>query len=273
MGSMTGDSSRTILQGALRRLLRPLVRLCISHSLPIQDFIESAKICFADLAKEELDKSQGEITDSRISIITGLHRRDVKRLRLDDVKLGKNTALLTKVVGQWLSDPKFTTKSGTPRVLSLGGDSSDFSELVRKVNKNLNPATILFELERVGTVARGPRGLQLKKETFIPVGDTQEELAILAMDNEDLFNAALENIFQEQEIPNLHRRTEYDNVRPEVAEELQRWLLKEGLQLHKRAREYISQFDQDIQPIENYSKKGIRVVLGTFGKIYKGNGS
>ncbi|RIL12652.1 MAG: hypothetical protein DCC75_00075 [Proteobacteria bacterium] len=43
---------------------------------------------------------------------------------------------------------------------------------------------------------------------------------------------------------------------------IRKWLLNQGIQLHKRARIYLSRFDRDLNPSPD--KGGARVVVGAF---------
>ena len=244
----------------LSALLRPAVRLALRHGGSVQELIECLKLVIFEEAQREISRSKNEATASRISLITGLHRRDVTRLSKNETKFGSVDAVPLKVVGYWQSARK-------SKALSFGTDSSEFNALCRAVSQDVNPASVLAELERVGAVIRDGDKVKLVKESYIPSGDASTGLSVLADDASDLFEAAHENITAPKEIPNLHRRTMYDNVHPDAVPELRRWLMEEGLALHDRARKKISQFDQDICPSKR-PKKGVKVVLGTFGKVF-----
>ena len=243
----------------LAALLRPAVRLALRHGGSVQELIECLKLVIFEEAKREIKTG---VTASKISLVTGLHRRDVTRLSKNETKFDSSDSVPLKVVGYWQSARK-------SKALSFGKDSSEFNALCRAVSQDVNPASVLAELERVGAVVRDGDKVKLVKESYIPSGDASAGLAVLAADASDLFEAAHENITAPKEVPNLHRRTMYDNVHPAAVPELRRWLMEEGLALHERARKKISRFDQDINP-SNCPEKGVKVVIGTFGKVYEG---
>ncbi|MGB8275288.1 MAG: DUF6502 family protein, partial [Alphaproteobacteria bacterium] len=62
------------LVAALRRLLRPLVRLLVAEGIPFMYFTNLLKGVFVDVAVEEFRIKGKEQTDSRISLLTGVHR-------------------------------------------------------------------------------------------------------------------------------------------------------------------------------------------------------
>lgn len=264
---MVANLERKVLLTALRLVLKPIVQFCFHHSIKIQELVELAKAAFIDVARAELDRRGERSTDSRLSVMTGLHRRDVVRLSEDELKLDRPIDLITKVIGQWQQDTRFVTKDGVPRVLSAGSEDSEFTALVRSVSRELNPATLLRELERVGAVEWGRgRNLKLVVQAYTPKGDLQAGFRILSEDMSDLLAAAEENIVMGPEIPNLHSRTAYDRVRAEALPEIRRWLLKEGHLLHEKARAFISQYDQDINPSPSFRGRVSRVSVCTFSQ-------
>jgi hypothetical protein len=223
------------------------------------------------MTREVLASDGQETTTSRVSIVSGLHRRDVRRLLDENPAIKTGVSLTMRVVGQWRTGPDFVTAAKKPKVLTFGTEDSEFHQLVASINKDLNPATVLFELERVGAVERSARGLKLKVESYVPTGDYEEGFRILAADSTDLMCAVEENIIDDPELPHLHARTEYDAVRPENLDDIKRWLIREGHLLHNRARNFISQYDQDINPDPEFKGETSRVVLGAFSRVEERN--
>lgn len=255
-----------IRKGALRAMLRPIVRLCLRSSLGIQTLVETAKEVFVELAAEEIRRSGERLTASRISVITGLHRRDVQRLLEGSAPKESQGALVARVIGQWEQDPRFRTKGGAPKVLSTGSADSDFHRLVATVSKDVNPGTVLRELERTGVIEHTDRGAKLIGRAY-NVGERVEEgMAILTSDVDDLVVAVEENLLGEVDVPNLHGRTEYDNISVDALPEIREWVFKEGSLFHRKVRDYLSRFDRDINP-EVGGKGGARVVFSTFSRI------
>ena len=261
---------RKLLLQCFKLLLRPLVSFSLKHSLKLQDLIECVKIVFVEGAKAHLLREGKAVTSSRVSVMTGVHRRDVARIQREETYLEDSGGLITRVVGCWRTDIRFTTKNRKPRVLSCGTQLSEFSELVRCVNSDLNPATVLFELERVGAVQRTKGGAQLVMESYIPKGDPLEGFQILSRDVEALLCSVEENVIRQPEVPHLHLRMEYDRVRAEAVPALKEWFLKEGHAFQVRARDLVAQHDQDVNPDSSYKGEEVRVVLGCFSNIARG---
>jgi hypothetical protein len=259
---MAKESSKIVLN-ALAKLISPLVRICLRHSLKYQDFIEVLKRTFVEIAEEELKRQAIDANISKISAITGIQRREVSLIYNSKELKVEPSSVLTRVISQWRNDPRFSLASGKPRVLAIGSKQSEFSDLVQSVSKDLNPYTILFELKRLSYVEKTEKGLKLIARFHSTVKNPEESLKGLSRDMRDLLEAVEENIFSGEGIRNLHLRTEYDGIPDENIEEIKKWLLSEGTLFHEKVSAYLSQFDQDFNPSVNKSNRN-RVVLGSF---------
>lgn len=268
MVDILGD--RPQLAKAIGLLVRPLARLCIRHHLSIFDFFESCKRVFVEVAEEEIQKAGvTKVNASRVSLMTGLYRRDVMRILRDiPTPVAADVGVPMQVVDAWMRLEEYQTSSGKPRSLSWEGEQSEFFELVRSVSKNYNPATVLFELERAGVVAKTSRGLRLERPYFGGIRGLDHALKIVSLDYEDLLRAVLENLEYEPKVTNLHLRTEYDNIYLDELPKLREWIEREGKHFHERMRDHISKFDKDSKPGRRSDTTerpaGGRVVLGTF---------
>jgi hypothetical protein len=268
---MTNAGGHSILFKAVRRLLRPIARFCIQRSLKFQEFEEAAKLSFIDIATEEMLGQGLEVNTSRISVVTGLQRREVTRLSGSDPLVKEERSLLFKILGSWEQDRKYRTKSGKPRILTVEGKESEFIELVTAVSKDLNPYTVLFELERVGAVERVSQGIKLAERVYVP-SEAQEGLSLLADDVEDLVGAVTENVLDQPASPNLHIATRYDNIVEESLPKIREWFLELGAKFHEDARRFLSRYDKDTNVKLKSKRGGAKVSLGSFSRIVKKKG-
>lgn len=260
---------RSLVYRCVVLMLQAVSRFCLRHGIRLPDVYECSKQAMVKAAAAELISRGERVNTSRISAMTGVHRRDVMRMTADDnpTTTASERDLITKVMGKWTSASSYTTKSGEPRVLDCEGDKSEFVELVRSISGDLNPSTVLFELLRIGAVERTRTGLRLLARSFLQNDNLEDGFNYFAKDSSDLARVIEGNILEKRSLPNFHARTEYDNVRPEGIEKLKRWFLQEGHHLHNRAREVIGEFDQDINPDPKFKGKGQRVVLGAFSYV------
>ena len=67
---------------ALVKALRPLVRIMLHFDITYPRLIGLLKALYVDIAEQELG-TEKRVSDSRITLLTGVHRKDVARLRAE----------------------------------------------------------------------------------------------------------------------------------------------------------------------------------------------
>lgn len=258
---MYADRAKII--GLLPRLLRPVAALCVRHSIKLDELIEALKYTLIDIGREELAKETTPISATRLSAITGVHRKDVARLKDDAEPIAKSKNLVMKVIGRWEQDRRFK-KGAQPKPLRVDGKNSAFVDLVHSVSADLNPYAVLFELERIGAVVRHGDTIRLVKHTHSTRKDFEEGLGQLADDLGDLVVAVEENLVNDEIVPNHHLSTEYDDIPPECAAKLRALLFEEGKRIHKKMRTLLSQFDRDGNATKSACSGRLRAVFGSY---------
>ena len=79
-GAAPGGPSPALVR-ALRKLLRPLVRLMLAHGITYPYLSDLLKGLFVEVAEQDFRLDAKAPTDSRVSLVSGVHRKDVARLR------------------------------------------------------------------------------------------------------------------------------------------------------------------------------------------------
>jgi hypothetical protein len=254
-----------VAANVLKVVLRPLVKLWTRHGHSYQSFSAAAKELFISVAKEDLDKTKEKVNLSRLSLMTGLARSEVKRLlELDESSPAESETMLLRVMGQWRNDKRFSRSHEHPRELTYSGEDAEFKSLCKSVSKHLNPGTVLFELERKGLIEKGPETVKLIKQVFTVQPDPAKGYEFVAKDIEYLLTTVEQNLFLKRAASNLHIRTEYDNIYRVNIPAIRRWLVDEGKAYHKSAREYLSGLDKDVAPAASQDEAGAKVVLEVF---------
>ena len=123
------------LQAAVVRLLKPLVRILLRNGIPFGVFEELARWTYVDVAFKESSLPGRKLTDSRVSIITGLSRKEVSRLKSidapEDNEATERFNRAARVISGWTRDPRFLDMNGRPAKLSLQEGDLSFGELVK----------------------------------------------------------------------------------------------------------------------------------------------
>jgi len=158
---------------ALQLALRPVVRIMLRSGVIWKEAADILKATYVDVASRDFGLGGRPTNISRVAIMTGITRREVRRLRdsLDDGTLGSgrfNNA--TRVLTGWHLDPDYLAPGGKARLLDFDAEGPSFSKLSRKYASDIPPTTLLKELMQVGAVETTESGkLRVLKRYYMPV--------------------------------------------------------------------------------------------------------
>ena len=236
---MDTPSITPALSLALDRISRPLARLLLANGIPLQTAIEMLKQALVDSALEDFSLDERGRTDSRISLMSGVHRKDVKRLRQRELARKEAPAAIStgaRLISLWLTQVPFVDEDDAPKPLprlrSHGGDLS-FEALVEHFSKDIRPRAVLDELQRVGAVhVDETDNVILNAEAFIPSASTDERLYYLGRSLGDHMEAASRNVTGTPR-PFLDRIVHYDASPESAVDELRAAAEKAGMQALK----------------------------------------
>lgn len=167
---------------AYKRLLRPLVRILIRNGVSYGEFGEVAKDVYVEVAAEDFQLPDRNMTQGRIAILTGLTRKEVNRLITQKGQQERDYATnlnrVARILSGWHTDPEFTGPYGLPLDVpydEAGGRS--FAELVRRYTGDMPVRAMLDELLRIGVVKETEAGrLKVLTRTYLPKADAPESL-------------------------------------------------------------------------------------------------
>ena len=263
------DEIKKTLHAAVLRLLRPLVRLLLHHNVPYETFADLAKWVYVDIAGKEFQLPGKKQTTSRVSVITGLHRKEVARLQAMDV--ADTTAAIAsfnraeKVVTAWLQDARADDKSSSPRPLPLEGEKS-FSTLVKRYSGDMPVRAVLDELVRVGVVERTQTGeiALLNQGSIVPeAGNRADLLNIFGQDASDFLSTNTHNVLSEGKERFFQRSIWTDNIPVEHLEAARNYARHRGEELNSEFTTKFSELDRDTNPAITGTGKG-RAVFGIY---------
>jgi hypothetical protein len=207
------------LTAAVKRLLRPLVRLLLHYSVQYPALTHLLKHTYVEVATE-MPVDGKDQTDSRISLLTGIHRLDVKRLRNEIVSGSEgppiSVSLGAQIVSRWIAHPEYLDNKGRPlplhRLASAGGLMS-FESLVRSVSKDIRPRVVLDEWLRLGVAQIDNLDrVVLVTDAFVPSHGLDEKLFYLGKNVHDHLDACAHNLTKPDEPPLLERSVYYDHL-------------------------------------------------------------
>jgi hypothetical protein len=169
-------------------ILRPLARLAVRQGwlFPIVEHrLRHAYIEAAD--------TFGEVppTDSKVSILTGLQRRDIARLRREEIPLQNQRQPLAEIIALWWDDPAYD-----PKGIVIQGDGPSFTELARSIRKDVHPRTFLDVLIENGAIKEIGDKVVLNTRSYQPLSGSDDQLAYLADNVGDHLSTAVSNVVE-----------------------------------------------------------------------------
>lgn len=179
---------------AVLRVMVPLVRWLLRSGVGYTEFTAAIKLVFLSEARNEVRRSGAKETDSALSLLSGLHRKDIRKVALDSHEQGSpstisvpaKASLASQVVARWVA-------SGLPQALPVTGADS-FERLVQLVSTDVHPRSVQHELVRLG-VARLEEGqVVLLRRAFVPDPASQESRQLLADSVADHLAAGVHNL-------------------------------------------------------------------------------
>jgi len=244
------------LQRALREILRPLVALLVRHQITFPVLSSLLKRAYFEVAEREIGTGARPPTASRLSLLTGLHRKDVRRLREEaepDAVASPSLSLGARLVAQWVGSPEFTTADGQPLRLPRKpddpGERPSFEALVASVSTDIRARAVLEEWLRLGVVELDDSDcVRLVVEAFVPARGFDEKVEHLGRSVRDHIATGASNLEPDAE-PMFERSVFYEELSDasvrELAELSERLGMEVLQELNRRALE-LQQRDADV---------------------------
>lgn len=207
------------LVAALRRVLRPFIKLMLAKGLTYPYLAELLKDLFVQVADREFRIGSKSSTDSHLSLLTGIHRKDIKRLRqniyADAEFVPQSVSLGMRLINLWISDTRYLDENNKPkplpRYIKDGGEIS-FEGLVASVSCDIRSRVVLDEWLRLGIAHFDDENrVCLNTAAFVPVNGFEEMAYYFGHNLHDHAAAATSNLLGKNQ-PYLERSVHYDEL-------------------------------------------------------------
>lgn len=226
------------LVAALRKLLRPLVRLLMSYQVTYPFLINLLKSIYVEVAEQEFTVADKRQSDSRITLLTGVHRKDVKRLRAEDAGaepvMPRSISVGAQIIAYWLGAEPFS-EDGKPVPLPLRTSASAqqfcFDDLVERVcRKDIRPRVILDEWIRLGVAHLDEQQrVVLNTGAFTPDGGFEEKVFFFGKNIHDHISAGTHNLLGYKPA-HFDRSVYYDQLSESSVQTLQALAVELGME-------------------------------------------
>lgn len=265
----TNSTSSPALITALRRVLRPFVKLMLAKGMTYPFLAEMLKDLFVEVAENDFKIDGKSSSDSHLSLLTGIHRKDIKRLRHDycsDAEtIPQAVSLGVRLVNLWTTDPRYLDENNQPKRLPRfareGGDIS-FEGLVANISCDIRSRVVLDEWLRLGIAHFDEENrVCLNTAAFIPAHGFDEKVFYFGHNVHDHAAAATSNLLGQAQ-PFLERSVYHDGLNADSV----KTLAKKSEQLGMEALLAVNKIAMELE--KNDAQKNEPKQRMTFGIYY-----
>lgn len=258
------ETAKTTTLKALRILFRPIARILLKAGVNWKELVEVCKATYVEVATQDFGIRGRPTNVSRVAILTGFSRREVRRLR--DLLEQEESASFdrmnhaTRVLSGWYTDEDFIDKSGKPRALAVSGSNPSFETLCSRYSGDVPATTMLKELRHVGCVDANDDGrLVAKARTYIPVLTDPEQVLRSGSVMEDVGQTVAYNLHRSKEDPSrFERRATNTQIPASVVPAFRAFIEEEGQAFLERVDAWLTEHEDE------GATAAIRLGFGTY---------
>jgi len=222
------------IQEVIRMMLQPIASLVLKCGLTWREFSELSKAAFVERATAEFGIRGRPTNVSRVSILTGISRKEVKRQREiqteeQRVPSGKTTDA-TRVLSGWHQNPGFVAEDGEPLELAEKGASPSFETLCKSYSGDIPATAMLKELLKTKAVERTRSGkLRVLMRHYQPAVHDEEILRNAVSRIYDLTQTVNNNVFPSKDsVPRFGGAADNDRMPRSALPEFKAFLDSRG---------------------------------------------
>lgn len=254
---------KTTLEAACRALLRPVASVLLKGGMTWREFSNLSKSVFVDVASTEYGRRGRPTNVSRVSILTGISRKEVKRQRellLAPAKhpASSKTTDATRLLSGWHQDDDFKDAAGEPRPL----DADEVATLFAKYGGDTPQQTLLRELQNAGSVEAGSNGkLVARRRYHMPVQMDAGSLRFFGTNLHDHANTLCRNLAGEPADRRFEGFAVDEEIHPDAADEFRAFLELKGQTLLEEVDDWLSR--HRVNP-KHENTEPVRVGVGIY---------
>lgn len=157
---------------ACQEFMKPIARFLLKYGIGYREFSEICKAAFVEVASSDFGIRGRKTNMSRVAVMTGLSRKDVRKVR--DAIETRHLSTVTRsrrpelVLSIWHSDPRFLDVANQPMPIRFDGSEPNFRDLVALVGGDIPPKAMLHELIRAGSVIEEGDKLRAVSRSYVP---------------------------------------------------------------------------------------------------------
>lgn len=264
LAAMVTTNPRHDWNKACRRLLRPIARMLLRAGITWKEFSELAKQSFVEVAGNDYGLAGRPTNASRVALMTGLSRREVKRVRdlleAEEAEMAPQTSKIARILSGWHQDPDFVDADGNPKVLAADGDRSSFASLLDRYAGDLPAVAITKELLRLKLIEHsGKNGFRVLQRSYTGSATDPDILRQMSTALHDHGQTLAWNIDAERTGPTRFERMAFNaNMSRRAVDNFQRLITERGQAFLEDIDAWLSEHE----PEEMATERADQIKLG-----------
>ena len=215
-GVIPQDAETTL--DSIYPMMQHIARWLIHSGVGYTDFVAALKPIFYEQALVELERIKQNKTDSAVSLLSGLHRKDVSAFRQQTNQVTNEApnfaiSVPARVIARWIA-------LDLPHQIPVSGEENSFEALVKHISTEKHPRSILFELQRLGVVVQIDQEVVLQQHSFTPDNQMQESKALFSANLSDHLAAGIDNFISEKPFTHLEQAVHAEKLTAQSVEAL-----------------------------------------------------
>ena len=258
---------KSVTQYAFRLLLRPISSMALKCGITWKEFSDLSKSTFVQAATDEYGIGGRPTNISRVSILTGISRKEVRRQRdllqsEAPIKRGKTTDA-TRLLSGWHQDPLYCDADSKPRLIPENGAAPSFEDLCQRYGGDIPMHAMLKELLNTNAVERTPDGyLNVIRRFYQPAVHDDETLRWAASLLKDLTETAIHDVFLDDKVaPRFCRKTDTERVPSSAVPEFREFLTQQGQNFLEEIDDWLAEHKV---AVGNETLERVRIGVGLF---------
>jgi hypothetical protein len=244
----------------------PVARFLLDSGISFREFAEITRIAFVEVAGRHYGIRGRPTNISRVSAMTGIGRKEVRRVRELKAKYDDNPRVelspLSDVLQRWFTDPDYLDQKRKPRVLAFKGGRNSFVELVRTCAGDVPPGAVKVELMRCGAITEDSNGdLRARRRYVLPATFDARLITSMSFSLRGLTSTIAFNTNPHRTEPlRFDRFVESDPLTAESLHEIRSFL-------HSRLTEFTEEIDDRLASVTRVRKapgENRRVGIGVY---------
>ncbi len=261
---------RSIVTASLR-WLRPIARWLLKSGVTWKEFAELSRGVFVSVAAEEFGLRGRPTNVSRIALLTGMTRREVRRYRdsgvetpTEDVRAEDDLNHASRVLAGWHLDAEFIDEVGRPRALEAKGDGATFEQLVRRYAGDIPVTALIKELVRSNSIERTQDGCyRALRRFYMPRAMDGQAVERAGAVIADLATTVEHNLTRDAtEPPRFEGRAQNRHVDPRQLPAFRAFMERESQAFLERCDEWLSA--HEAQQVDGAPVATLRLGVGVF---------